>query len=45
VEEGAPADLLLLDGKSLEKINSIAHSAKFKVIMKDGVIYKDALTK
>lgn len=30
MEEGAPADLLLLDGKSLEKINSIADSAKFK---------------
>ena len=43
VEEGALADLLLIDGNPLENINLIAGPAKnFKVIMKDGQIYKNA---
>jgi len=43
VEEGALADLLLIDGNPLENINLIADPAKnFKVIMKDGRIYKNA---
>ncbi len=46
VEQGALADLILVDGNPLENINLIADSAKnFLVIMKDGKIYKDALTK
>jgi imidazolonepropionase-like amidohydrolase len=42
VEEGALADLLLVDGNPLENIDLIADSEKnFLVIMKDGVIYKN----
>ena len=44
VEQGALADLLLVEGNPLETINLIAEPAKnFKVIMKDGRIYKNAL--
>lgn len=44
VEQGALADLLLVDGNPLDNINLIADPASnFKVIMKDGVIYKNAL--
>jgi imidazolonepropionase-like amidohydrolase len=44
VEQGALADLLLLDGNPLENINLLADPAKnFLVIMKDGAIYKDTL--
>ena len=46
VEEGALADLLLVDGNPLENIKLIADPAKnFLVIMKDGTIYKNALVK
>jgi imidazolonepropionase-like amidohydrolase len=42
VEQGALADLLLVDGNPLENINLIADPAKnFKVIMKDGKVYKN----
>jgi imidazolonepropionase-like amidohydrolase len=42
VEEGALADLLLVDGNPLEDIELIADPAKnFVVIMKDGKIYKN----
>jgi imidazolonepropionase-like amidohydrolase len=41
VEEGALADLLLVDGDPIANINLIADPAKnFVVIMKDGKIYK-----
>jgi imidazolonepropionase-like amidohydrolase len=44
VEEGALADLLLVDGNPLENIELVADAARnFLVIMKDGRIYKDAL--
>ena len=44
VEEGALADLLLIDGNPLENINLIADPAKnFKIIMKGGNVYKNAL--
>jgi imidazolonepropionase-like amidohydrolase len=44
VEEGALADLLLVDGNPLEDINLVADPAKsFVVIMKDGKIYKNTL--
>jgi imidazolonepropionase-like amidohydrolase len=46
VEEGALADLLLVDGNPLENINLIADPAKnFLVIMKDGKVYKNTLTR
>jgi len=42
VEEGAYADLLLVDGNPLEELDLVADPDKnFVVIMKDGVIYKN----
>ncbi|MGC1181969.1 amidohydrolase family protein [Legionella sp.] len=44
VEEGALADLLLVDGNPLQDIGLVADPEnKFLVIMKDGVIYKDII--
>jgi imidazolonepropionase-like amidohydrolase len=44
VEEGALADLLLVDGDPIANIDLIADPAKsFLVIMKDGKIYKNSL--
>ena len=44
VEEGALADLLLVDGDPLDDIKLVADPAKnFVVIMKDGKIYKNRL--
>jgi imidazolonepropionase-like amidohydrolase len=46
VEEGALADLLLVDGDPLSNIKLVEDAGKnFPVIMKDGVIYKNALSK
>ncbi len=46
VEEGALADLLLVDGNPIENIRLIEDPAKnFVVIMKDGKIYKNALAR
>jgi imidazolonepropionase-like amidohydrolase len=45
VEEGALADLLLVEGNPLEKLDLVADPDKnFLVIMKDGKIYKNTLT-
>ncbi len=44
VEEGALADLLLVDGDPIANIKLIEDPAKnFVVIMKDGKIYKNTL--
>lgn len=44
VKEGALADLLLVDGNPLEDLSLVANAERnFKVIMKDGVIYKNSL--
>jgi imidazolonepropionase-like amidohydrolase len=44
VEEGALADLLLVDGNPLEHIQLVANPDKnFAVIMKDGKICKNTL--
>ena len=44
VEEGALADLLLVDGNPLENIALVADPARnFRVIMRDGRIYKNTL--
>jgi len=44
VEEGALADLLLVDGNPIENIELVADPAKnFVVIMKDGKIHKNTL--
>jgi imidazolonepropionase-like amidohydrolase len=46
VEQGALADLLLVEGNPLDNINLIADPANnFKIIMKDGNIYKNTLTR
>ena len=46
VEEGALADLLLVDGDPLENIKLLEDPDKnFLLIMKDGTIYKNALPK
>jgi imidazolonepropionase-like amidohydrolase len=45
VEQGAFADLLLVDGNPLENINLVADPDKnFLVIMKDGKVFKNALS-
>ncbi|MBI4893777.1 MAG: amidohydrolase family protein [Acidobacteria bacterium] len=44
VEEGALADLILVDGNPLENLDLVADPAKnFVVIMKDGKIYKNTM--
>jgi imidazolonepropionase-like amidohydrolase len=45
VEQGALADLLLVEGNPLANLDLIADPANFKVIMKDGVIYKNTLAR
>jgi hypothetical protein len=46
VEVGALADLLLVDGNPIENIKLVADPAKnFVVIMKDGKVYKNTLSK
>ena len=46
VEQGALADLLLVDGNPLDNIDLIADPGKtFVVIMKDGKVYKNALAR
>ena len=46
VEEGALADLLLVDGNPLENIKLIADPDKnFLVIMKGGTIYKKIMSR
>jgi len=46
VEEGALADLLLVDGNPIENIRLVANPANdFVVIMKDGKVYKNTLPK
>jgi imidazolonepropionase-like amidohydrolase len=46
VEEGALADLLLVDGNPLENLDLVADPDKtFLVIMKDGKVYKNMLPK
>ena len=44
IKNGAYADLVLIDGNPLEDINILNdYDSKFKLIMKDGVIYKNTL--
>jgi imidazolonepropionase-like amidohydrolase len=46
VEQGALADLLLIDGNPLDNITLVADAAKnFLIIMKDGIIYKNTIPK
>jgi imidazolonepropionase-like amidohydrolase len=44
IEEGALADLLVIDGNPVEQIGLMARPEKnFMIIMKDGKIYKNTL--
>ena len=44
IEEGAYADLILVDGNPLENLDLVADAEKtFVVIMKDGKIYKNTV--
>ena len=43
VKEGAYADLLLVDGNPLEDLGAVTDSDNLRIIMKDGVIYKNEL--
>lgn len=44
IEEGAYADLILVDGNPLENLDLVADAeTNFSVIMKDGKIYKNTL--
>ena len=44
IEEGALADMILIDGNPLEDLKLAADPEKnFVMIMKDGVLYKNAL--
>lgn len=43
VKEGYYADLLLVDGDPTKDINLVTDPKNFKIIMKDGVIYKNDL--
>ncbi len=46
VEQGALADLILVDGNPLDNINLVADPGKnFLVIMKDGAVYKNDVPK
>ena len=46
VEQGALADLLLVDGNPIENIKLVEDPAKnFLIIMKDGKIFKNMLDK
>ena len=46
VEEGALADLLLVDGNPLESTKLVEDPDKnFVVIMKDGIVYKSMMSK
>jgi imidazolonepropionase-like amidohydrolase len=46
VEQGALADLLVVDGNALENLDLVADpAARFLVIMKDGRIYKNTIPK
>ncbi|WP_192357492.1 metal-dependent hydrolase family protein [Mesorhizobium mediterraneum] len=45
IEEGALADVLLVEGNPLENLDLVADPAdNFRIIMKDGLIYKNTLT-
>jgi imidazolonepropionase-like amidohydrolase len=43
VKEGAYADLLLVDGNPLEDLSAVTDQDNLRIIMKDGVIYKNTL--
>ena len=44
IKEGFIADLLLVDGDPLKNLDLVVHEKNLHVIMKEGVLYKDAST-
>lgn len=45
IEQGAYADMLLVEGNPLENLNLVADPGNFVIIMKDGNVYKDTLAR
>ena len=43
IKEGAYADLLLVDGNPLENLSAVTDQENIKMIMKDGLVYKNTL--
>ena len=43
VKEGAYADLLLVKGNPLDDLGAVTDQDNLKIIMKDGVIFKNTL--
>jgi imidazolonepropionase-like amidohydrolase len=43
IEQGAYADMLLVEGNPLENLNLVADPGNFVIIMKDGRVYKNTL--
>jgi imidazolonepropionase-like amidohydrolase len=43
IQEGAYADLLVVNGNPLKSLDAITNTENLKIIMKDGVIYKNTL--
>lgn len=43
LEEGSFADLLIVDGNPVEDLDLLTDKKNMRVIMKDGVIYKNTL--
>jgi imidazolonepropionase-like amidohydrolase len=43
VKEGAYADMLLVEGNPLEDLSAVTDQDNLRIIMKDGVIYKNTL--
>ena len=43
IKAGAYADLLLVEGNPLEDLGAVTDQDNLKIIMKDGVIYKNTL--
>ena len=43
VKEGAYADMLLVEGNPLEKLDAVTNKDNLLIIMKDGKIFKNTL--
>jgi imidazolonepropionase-like amidohydrolase len=43
IQEGAYADLLLVDGNPLDDLKAVTDAGNLKIIMKDGKVYKNTL--
>ena len=43
IKEGAYADMLLVEGNPLEKLDAVTNEDNLLIIMKDGKIFKNTL--